>query len=111
LGSNPEAYNVASLPEQLEVLHDCASQPLIVAISGKPQLTLLRAVLGVKHAQLGKHPHVSSFQTQAALHQADNLVKVAVSLVQREQSRKLLGMDLGISKRTIVACELCLQSS
>jgi hypothetical protein len=41
--------------------------------------------------------HVGSLQSQTALHQTDNLVKVAVSLVEREQRRQLFRMYLLVS--------------
>ena len=38
--------------------------------------------------------HVSTLQADTSLHQVDDLVKVAVSLVQRKQSGQLLSVDL-----------------
>lgn len=38
--------------------------------------------------------HVSALEPKTALHKRDDLVKVTISLVQREQSGQFLSMDL-----------------
>lgn len=40
--------------------------------------------------------HVSTLQTNTALHQVDNLVKVAVTFVKGKQRWKLFGVDLPV---------------
>lgn len=42
-----------------------------------------------------------SLKTKTSFHQADDLVKVAVALVERQQSGKLLGVDLECQHRTM----------
>ena len=41
--------------------------------------------LGVEDGKLGKHPHVSSFQSQSSFQQRNELVGVALSLVQSNE--------------------------
>jgi hypothetical protein len=75
---------------------------------GPLRLTLLGPVLGVQNAQFGEHSlevswelplgdqthHMGSLETQTALHKADNLIKVAVALVERQKSGQLFSVHL-----------------
>lgn len=87
--------DVASLPEQLEVLHDCSSA--VLNSSQKGDIRFSGLYLAYKTDNSVNIPylsaladgcrrrsyHVSPLESETTFHKTDDLVKVAISLVKR----------------------------
>ena len=74
----------------------------------KEQHTLGGLVLRQENSKLGEDTHVSTFQAQTSLKQADDLLKVTAALVKLDKSRKFFSMDDDIETANLGEAELSL---
>mmetsp|Transcript_2450 Transcript_2450/g.6170 ORF Transcript_2450/g.6170 Transcript_2450/m.6170 type:complete len:320 (-) Transcript_2450:3540-4499(-) len=91
LAHTNEARNVEARGKQLEVLHEA-----------------LRLVLGVQDAELGEDAHVRAFQADAALHERDKLLKVALRLVVAADLLEVVRVDNDVERAQLRQPELAL---
>lgn len=75
-------------PEELEMLHEAFGSVLRRKARSAKSETEARRVpyLGVENRELGEHAHVRSLESQTSFEQRDHLVRVALRLVQSDES-------------------------